>query len=148
PLTTSVINVSNVIVPSTTSGIASVNASIILPPLIFTEKSHGITWTYSPGPYTTGTIGNSPSCLKRGGTIKLARDVLGFHLPSINIKGLIDGAIGGAIRGGILGGPEGIIPGAIGGGIGGGYGAPCASCGELCRLFCSGGGSGGCGGGS
>ncbi|KAL7795689.1 hypothetical protein V8C43DRAFT_304570 [Trichoderma afarasin] len=54
PVTTSVIEVSNIILTTATSEIVPVRSSIIAPPVIITEPTHGITYTYKPGPFPTG----------------------------------------------------------------------------------------------
>jgi hypothetical protein len=60
PLTTSLIDVSNIIITSSTSTVVAITSSILVPPIILTESDHGITWTYSPGPYPTGINGPPP----------------------------------------------------------------------------------------
>ncbi|KAF3066283.1 hypothetical protein CFAM422_009276 [Trichoderma lentiforme] len=54
PITTSVIDVSNIILTTSTSEIVPVRSSIVVPPVVITEPTHGITYTYKPGPFPTG----------------------------------------------------------------------------------------------
>ncbi|KAH7244874.1 hypothetical protein B0J15DRAFT_500889 [Fusarium solani] len=61
PITTTQIEVSNIIVSKSTTTIVPVRTSIIPPPVTLTEPTHGITYTYSPGPYPTTTeVGPPP----------------------------------------------------------------------------------------
>lgn len=61
PVTTTQIEVSNIIVSDSTTTIVPVRTSIIPPPITLTETTHDITYTYSPGPQPTTTeIGPPP----------------------------------------------------------------------------------------
>ncbi|KAL7934262.1 hypothetical protein V8C35DRAFT_327188 [Trichoderma chlorosporum] len=61
PVTTSIIDVSNIILTTSTSEIVPVRSSIVLPPVVITEPTHGITYTYKPGPFPTGvSVGPPP----------------------------------------------------------------------------------------
>ncbi|KAK4074554.1 CAZyme family CE3 [Trichoderma aggressivum f. europaeum] len=60
-ITTSVIDVSNIILTTSTSEIVPVRSSIVVPPVVITEPTHGITYTYKLGPFPTGIdIGPPP----------------------------------------------------------------------------------------
>ncbi|KAK8106663.1 hypothetical protein PG999_010022 [Apiospora kogelbergensis] len=51
PVTTSVLDLSNIILSSSAPTLANITKSITLPPVTLTESSHGIVWTYHPAPY-------------------------------------------------------------------------------------------------
>ncbi|KAH6949099.1 family 3 carbohydrate esterase, partial [Fusarium avenaceum] len=57
PLTTSKLAVSNIVLTVPTSKSVPVRGSVIPPPITLTEPTHGITYTYNPGPFPTGTGG-------------------------------------------------------------------------------------------
>ncbi|KAG8666653.1 hypothetical protein FPOAC2_11769 [Fusarium poae] len=54
PLTTSQIEVSNIVITETTSKSIIVRGSVVPPPITLTEPTHGVTYTYKPGPFPTG----------------------------------------------------------------------------------------------
>lgn len=66
PITTSIIDVSNIILRSQTSDLVRITSSIIPPPVVLTEHSHGITYTYKAGPFPTGTVIGPPPIGKPG----------------------------------------------------------------------------------
>ncbi|CCT63634.1 related to acetylxylan esterase [Fusarium fujikuroi IMI 58289] len=60
PLTTSEIGVSNVILTESTSISVPVRGSVIPSPVTLTEPTHGITYTYKPGPLPTDDVNVGP----------------------------------------------------------------------------------------
>ncbi|KAM5388054.1 hypothetical protein ACJA88_001314 [Fusarium oxysporum] len=60
PLTTSEIGVSNVILTESTSKSVPVRGSVIPSPVTLTEPTHGITYTYKPGPLPTDDVDIGP----------------------------------------------------------------------------------------
>ncbi|KAL1835120.1 hypothetical protein VTK73DRAFT_6240 [Phialemonium thermophilum] len=81
-VTASVVNVSNIVIPTTatttTGGVVvllTVTSSVDPPPTTITESSHHVTWTYSAGPYPTGTAAVGPPPGRNPGTIHFSATI-------------------------------------------------------------------------